>query len=273
MTFLSSIQIEQILQRGDYKKKIAILPVGCVEQHGPFLPIETDSLIASSISAAVSSRFAESNFCWCYVFPEIHYSPTKSNAHYPGTVSVEEDAFRYYLKRILISIMDTSFDMLVIMNAHGPADISIREIEFNLMHDQFQKKSNVLIPVISVSLADESKLLEDEFHIKGGKHADWREFILLYAILGEQYFTDEVITHMNNFQNQNNFEIFNYGVIGIPMEYRTVQGVIGNPIPFTGNSRDFKVFSIKVWNFLINSIAQKILNQIKAFDQFKETLK
>ena len=38
------------------KKQIAIIPVGSIEQHGPHLPISTDSDIVTEIASKLSDR-------------------------------------------------------------------------------------------------------------------------------------------------------------------------------------------------------------------------
>ena len=38
------------------KKKIAIIPVGSIEQHGPHLPISTDSDIVSEVAKKIADK-------------------------------------------------------------------------------------------------------------------------------------------------------------------------------------------------------------------------
>ena len=38
------------------KKKIAVIPIGSIEQHGPHLPISTDSDIVSKVSKKISDK-------------------------------------------------------------------------------------------------------------------------------------------------------------------------------------------------------------------------
>ena len=38
------------------KKKIAVIPIGSIEQHGPHLPISTDSDIVSNVSKKISDK-------------------------------------------------------------------------------------------------------------------------------------------------------------------------------------------------------------------------
>jgi creatinine amidohydrolase len=98
MSFLLSfLEIEKKIERchGRSGKAVAFIPIGCTEQHGPFLPIQTDTIIAENVSRYLSDAISGND--WGYVFPAICYAPTKSNTNFAGTVSVDEEPFRQYV--------------------------------------------------------------------------------------------------------------------------------------------------------------------------------
>ena len=50
-------QLDPILRKNIKKRKlVAVIPVGSIEQHGPHLPISTDSDIVTEISERVSQK-------------------------------------------------------------------------------------------------------------------------------------------------------------------------------------------------------------------------
>ena len=57
------------------KKQIAIIPVGSIEQHGPHLPISTDSDIVTEIASRLSKKING------VLLPTINYGI--SNEHFP----------------------------------------------------------------------------------------------------------------------------------------------------------------------------------------------
>ena len=103
---LSYVEIEKKIKDCHNKKSMAIafFPVGCTEQHGPFLPIQTDTIISENISRYLSDAISDDY--WGYVFPAICYTPTKSNVHYTGTVSVDEELLRQYVRQICNNILN-----------------------------------------------------------------------------------------------------------------------------------------------------------------------
>lgn len=65
--------------------RIAVLPFGALEQHGPHLPLSTGTLQAD----AVARRLAES--LDAALLPSVAYGNTWSNDALPGTVSIGAD--------------------------------------------------------------------------------------------------------------------------------------------------------------------------------------
>ncbi|WP_213815958.1 creatininase family protein [Glaciihabitans sp. dw_435] len=61
---------------------LAILPFGALEQHGPQLPLGTDTATAAHVARALADRLD------ALLLPPIHYGDTWNNAGYPGTISI-----------------------------------------------------------------------------------------------------------------------------------------------------------------------------------------
>ncbi|MQA35398.1 creatininase family protein [Modestobacter roseus] len=61
---------------------LAVLPFGALEQHGPHLPLSTDTLTAVELAHRLAGRLD------AVLLPPVHYGDTWNNAGYPGTVSL-----------------------------------------------------------------------------------------------------------------------------------------------------------------------------------------
>lgn len=61
---------------------VAVLPVGSFEQHGPHLPLVTDTLIAMAIANAIAERQP------VLVLPPLTLSCSHEHAAFAGTVSI-----------------------------------------------------------------------------------------------------------------------------------------------------------------------------------------
>lgn len=263
-SLLSSPELSEKIKsaQGKGEKAIAYLPVGCIEQHGPYLPLETDSLIARHITASLVGHMGENGSMGC-IFPGIDYTPTQTNAAYCGTVSVHNDIFRNYFKQICQSILSQSFDTIVIISGHGSVDPILKEVAFWLVNEQYSAGSEVIKPVIVLSIFEYSWKIEDCFKQKPGKHADWREFLFIYKILGANYFTQERLDKIEIFNNINIFP-HDYSIIyGVPMEYRSTEGVIGEPLPTL--NKDWGSLSDKLWDITIDSMYERLKHELEQF--------
>lgn len=270
-TLLSSVelneQIKHAAQQGE--KAIAYLPVGCIEQHGPYLPLDTDSLVAKHITDDIVTHMKKNGY-YGSVFPAIHYTPTQTNANYCGTVSVDNEVFRNYFKQICQSILRHSFDGIVIISGHGSVDSILKEVAFWLVNEQYSMGKQVIKPIFVVSMFECSREIEGYFQQKPGKHADWREFLFLYKILGESYFTPEHLNKIEIFNEKNTFPHDSSIIYGVPMEYRSVEGVIGEPLPTL--DKDWRKLSNVIWDMTLNSMLGKIKNELEQFYENKHNI-
>jgi creatinine amidohydrolase/Fe(II)-dependent formamide hydrolase-like protein len=263
MTNLSTKELRGLIDAAheQNKRSIAYLPVGCVEQHGPFLPLETDSLIAEHVSLGLLHTLADRYHG--YVFPVIHYTPSQSNTNFCGTASVTDHCFRTYAREVCSVIMNSPFDALVTVAGHAGAESSLKEIGFWIVNEQFRKGAEDIRPVFVASIFEASSACEIKFQQKAGRHADWREFLLLYHILGEKYFTEYKIEAIKTFRSQNSFAINASSIYGVPMEYRSTGGILGDPLPSLGS--DWEKMSSELWTFLIDNLADRIFNELEGF--------
>jgi len=66
----------------DAASGLAFLPFGALEQHGPHLPLGTDTATAAEVARRLAERLD------AVLLPPVHYGDTWNNAGYPGTVGL-----------------------------------------------------------------------------------------------------------------------------------------------------------------------------------------
>jgi mycofactocin precursor peptide peptidase len=98
-----------------------IIPVGSTEQHGPHLPLDTDTRIASAVARGVTARLAggsgDPQLQWA-VAPAISYGDSGEHQSFPGTISIGTDA----LSTLLVEYGRSATcwaQRLVFVNGHG----------------------------------------------------------------------------------------------------------------------------------------------------------
>ena len=92
---------------------VAILPVGSFEQHGPCLPLITDTVIACSIASAVAASYAVRHL------PPITISCSHEHSRWPGTVSISARTLHAMISDIWKSLRQSEATGLVVINGHG----------------------------------------------------------------------------------------------------------------------------------------------------------
>ena len=91
---------------------VLIVPLGATEQHGPHLPLETDSLIAVAVAEAVGAARDD-----VAVAPALPYGSSGEHAGFPGTLSLGQEALELALVELVRSA--DRFDAVVLASWHG----------------------------------------------------------------------------------------------------------------------------------------------------------
>jgi creatinine amidohydrolase len=92
---------------------VAVLPIGSCEQHGPYLPLTTDTLIASAIAAAISQ------YHQLRQLPPITVSCSHEHVAFAGTLSITATTLAAIVTDIADSLAEQGATGLIIVNAHG----------------------------------------------------------------------------------------------------------------------------------------------------------
>ena len=104
------------------KKQIAIIPVGSIEQHGPHLPISTDSDIVTEISLRFSKKVDG------ILLPTINYGI--SDEHFPFfNLSVKKSTLSKMLDDICGSLIKNGISRILIINGHYGNLDSLKDFE------------------------------------------------------------------------------------------------------------------------------------------------
>lgn len=104
------------------KKSAAVIPVGSIEQHGPHLPVSTDSDIISYISRQVSDK---NGFL---LLPTIQYGV--SFEHHPFfNMSISTHTLQKILVELCISLSKNGINTVIILNGHHGNQNALRKLQ------------------------------------------------------------------------------------------------------------------------------------------------
>lgn len=205
LIFVNTTNDERIRQAAT-----AILPIGSFEQHGPFLPLATDTFIACIISQAI----ADSN-------PVLEVSPltiTCSHEHkgWPGTVSISARTLQGVVSDIYQSLQQSGVTRLILINAHGGNYVLrniVQEANASGRHMAlFPEKSHWVTARMAASMTT-----DDHQDMHAG---ELETSILLHAYPGVVRSGYEGADHIADERT---------GLLTLGMEYYTESGIIGRP--------------------------------------------
>jgi creatinine amidohydrolase len=154
---------------------IAILPIGSTEQHGPHLPLGTDTLIANAIAEKVSLKAAEKEIK-VVTLPPLFFGFSDEHMNYPGTISLKSETLVNVIYDICKSLVNHGVKRILIICGHG-GNISVVETVCRKIGTDFGVFVFYTFP-FSRNVAE--KILEEEQ--LGGIHADELETSVMLAI-------------------------------------------------------------------------------------------
>ncbi|TLX66792.1 MAG: creatininase family protein, partial [Thaumarchaeota archaeon] len=103
------------------KRRVALIPVGSIEQHGPHLPVSTDSDIVSEISR----RFSEKT--GFLLLPTINYGV--SFEHHPlFNLSITKLTLQKFLIELCVSLSKNRINWMIILNGHHGNQSALNKI-------------------------------------------------------------------------------------------------------------------------------------------------
>ncbi|MFD6183827.1 creatininase family protein [Streptomyces goshikiensis] len=114
--------------------RLAVLPIGSFEQHGPHLPLITDTAIACVIGKEIADAYP------VHLLPPITMSCSHEHASFPSTVSISAKTLYAVIDDIRASLARSGITKLVIINGHGG----------NYVLSNLVQEANVDGPVLSL---------------------------------------------------------------------------------------------------------------------------
>lgn len=204
---LSNYEIEN-------KERRIIIPLGSIEQHGPHLPITTDTIIAEYLAYQISKKISS------YVLPTIPYGV--SYEHKPFfNVSISNDLLSELLSQVCVSLGENGFNYVIILNGHHGNMGALQYVPQKVV------KSNPRVKVFGINYWE---LIEREFD-----HAGFVETSLMLSIKPKlvqmqktkKGYVDENrlhATYSTFLKNPSSFKITNNGVWGDPTNASKKEG-------------------------------------------------
>jgi len=103
------------VRRAAGENRVALIPVGTLEDHGPHLPLDADLRIISEIC----SRAAQAASDDVVLLPPIPHGYDPHHMDFPGPISIGWDTFTRYCADVGLSLAHHGFRRMLYLNGHG----------------------------------------------------------------------------------------------------------------------------------------------------------
>ncbi|MDQ7858709.1 MAG: creatininase family protein [Armatimonadota bacterium] len=107
----------------------AILPFGALEQHGPALPLGTDTLGVIAVARAAARETG------ALVVPVVFPGLSSHHMGFPGTVTLGEETFARVVMDAAASLARHGFRRLVLSNGHGGNEATLGYLAYRITRE------------------------------------------------------------------------------------------------------------------------------------------
>jgi creatinine amidohydrolase len=227
---------------------IVILPVASLEQHGPHLPVEVDSMLGEEVAARTAAK-VQAKGQPVLVLPVLWTGLSEHHMSFGGTMTLDNAAFAALIEGVVRSVLRHGFRRIVLLNAHGGNENALRTITDDLTPKlgvplvQFTYWYAAAVPI--------AKILETQ---GGLSHACEAETSMMMAVRPELVATDRIPLAKSN-TSPDLADIAGGGVyMWRSIGSRSGSGVIGNPAAATREKGE------ALFDAISSALADKLCN-------------
>jgi creatinine amidohydrolase len=103
-------------------KKVVVLPLGSFEQHGPHLPLTTDTNIVTAVARGIERQRPDKILS----LPTLWPGHSTHHLFFPGTLSVSQMPYIAMVCELCRSIVKFGAKKVFLLNGHGGNDVPVR---------------------------------------------------------------------------------------------------------------------------------------------------
>lgn len=94
--------------------KTVVCGAGSMEQHGPHLPFQTDTLLGTALAEAVATRLDD-----VILGPTIPFGVSEHHMAFPGTITLDKETFKAVVRQYVQSMAHHGFTTVLVVPSHG----------------------------------------------------------------------------------------------------------------------------------------------------------
>ena len=138
------------------------LPLGCIEQHGPHLPLDTDFALVEQFTIEGASLARERHDTPILVLPGVPYGPAPEHVAFSGTISLSYHTYTSLVTEVLLSVFHHGFRRAVIVKGCS-GQFGLEQAMYDVRVQALAKGDDVhlrLLPIEGPLLAASNQVFE-----------------------------------------------------------------------------------------------------------------
>ena len=170
-------EIQAAMEQGS---RTAIVVSASVEQHGPHLPLITDTVLGYQVAVRVARKLGGA-----LVAPVVRPGCSDHHMDFPGSLTVPEELFHEILRQYCLDLAHHGFQEILLLSSHGGNFYPITRVADRLIEELAAQGVRVR-PIVDVEgfMAAQTSVLADLGRgDDGGPHADLTETSQMLRIL------------------------------------------------------------------------------------------
>ncbi|CAN0606635.1 unnamed protein product, partial [Ectocarpus sp. 12 AP-2014] len=97
------------------KDRVVILNVSATEDHGPHMPLDTDTVLGMAVAEGVARAAPDEVF----VMPPVPYGFNEHHKDFPGVIWIQPETLIAFVTDITKSLAHHGFRRILLLNSHG----------------------------------------------------------------------------------------------------------------------------------------------------------
>lgn len=227
----------------DAGRRTIVAAAGSTEQHGPHLPLQTDTLLGTFLVEAIVQRLPG-----VFQGPTIPFGVSEHHMAFSGTITLDAPTFKEVVRQYAASLASHGFENIVIVPSHGgnfaPLRELVEETGGRIGGARFIAYTDLLaFDGISKTVADADGITPQV----AGAHAGEAETSMVLAARGELVEMDYAVEgFVGEFDDAAIKAIFSEGMLAL-----TNNGILGDARPATAERgfryRDAMADALAAW--------------------------
>jgi creatinine amidohydrolase len=157
----------------DKTNAAVVLPVGAIEQHGPHLPVATDTLTGTTILGRALAKLPPEVACWA--LPPTNYGKSNEHLDFAGTFTLSATTLIAMLMDLAASAAKSGFRRFVLLNSHG-GNVPVVDLVARDIHIQ---TGMMVFPLGMQRLAASAQFLTEHERLHGMHAGDGETSMIL----------------------------------------------------------------------------------------------